>query len=625
MSRFKVNAGQTPIYRSPLGQPSDLYRRFKRQFSILLNPDPTNRNFLEKVYVKNLAYHEELADFCSYQEDSYRCIIGLTGIGKTTLLRNFFELNTFTRTDPMKNIEIVIRDGELIVFMNPESTASQGSAESQAGYLFGAAAEKVRKEYCLSCIDEELYDFIEQNKPTLIEKARTKRIETQSEILENMFSTNRRGLSLETLKFFLSKQECQINRVIIILDNIEALQSWDVKKRYISEALIDYECFKNAELKYFVKLIISCRPDSYYRLMREDTFNNYPHRNELLMTVPASIDDIFRERFDALIVRDGIKVKNKEEWNRAQGILTELAKELCLRSQNLILELWNYNVRESVNHFERILANRQWFQNGFPLKSAFRIEKRFFSQKQSNIKKALLYGNGTKYVEHTDNPVVNILKNSDDSDYDLVSLYILAFFKNQAAHDDDFNYFQYVEISDLIDSCNGMFLPADIKTAFQEGIEHLIKAGCLFISPWDSGERTKLARTPRADALLWMLQESSLLLEALRDDLWIDENDFQAEYSQNLCEKDLFIELFNLVSKYIDKELSCVQAVRDSGQCKHYIKMFGASPITKQLYNGLHNSTYAYYNKFIENAAGTITDLRAKFDEITTILEGDAT
>jgi len=599
MSRVKLNLGMPLDYRPYMGQPNDLFRRFKRQFSILLNPDPTNRNFLESVYIKNDYLHTDLSNFCSYKEDAYRCIIGLTGIGKTTFIRNFFGFSVSNPDIPFCSNEIVFKNNEVFVMINPESTSAHESPQIHSGFIFGAVIDLLRDYYNIDIDDTVLFDFIKKNKPTLIQKATNQRNDNPSQILENMFKTNRRGLSLETLKFILCQDYCNIEKIIVILDNIEALNSWELKKKYVYESLIIYECLKNNLFNASAKLIISCRPDSYYHLLREDTFNGYPHRNELMFSEPTPIDEIFRSRFNALINRDGISNKNIEEWKIAYNKLLDVSKELSIGNNSMICSLCNYNTRESVNHFERILSNRRWFQDDMPMKPSFRINKNSFKTSEATkIKKSIIYGNGDKFIENEYSPIINFLKNYEDEDYDLIPLHIIAFFQTQLSKKESQNYLQYIDVSELLNIVEHLFIFKNSSGYFNKVINHLIDSSFLFVSPWDNGDKSLLALSPRANVLLLLMQESSLLLEAFHDDLWLDENVFKQKYSQELHEDNLYVELIKLVEHYINLEKECLSILEETGQLTKYTNYFGKRPITKILFKGLNNSTYAHFIKF---------------------------
>lgn len=620
MGRFKVNSQVSDDYRDKVGQPSDLYRRFKSQFSILLNPDSTNRLFLEKVYVKNSVFHSELKEATQSFEDSYRCIIGLKGIGKTTFLKNFFNLNTYDSEKTNFESEILIKDDILLMIINAESTLLPETAQLHSGFLLGAVSDKLAKKFNITISDGELYDFISYNKPSLIQKSRINRNESESDILNNMFKFNRRGFFLETIKCQLLSEKCSIKKVIIILDNIEALTSWERNKEYVSEALIDFECLKNNIFKYCVKLIITSRPDTYYRLQREKTFNGYPHRNPLVYDTPVPIDEIFQMRFNAIMEKDGIGVTDIEEWKKAYCILSELSKELSSKNSNLIVSLWNYDIRNSVNHFERILTNREWFQNGMPLKSAFKIKKSYFNPDPTVVLKALLYGNGKRYIPHNDNPIVNYLTNYPEERYDLIPLYLIAYFENQKPKIEDDNYFKYIDTTELLNSVENFFKDSEIKNYFSQTINFYIDNKLLFVSPWDNGQKSKLAFTPRMNSLLALSKESTLLFEAFRDDLYLCESKYNDEYSQLLEDSQLFKNMRELLSDYISIEFENLKIVRDSRQLVKYKALFGGYPITKYVLGSFKDSIFGHYYKSSNSAKTEFYNLRKRIKQIEELL-----
>jgi len=616
--RVKINEGNPGsgyIHRGTEA-PNDIYRRFKRQFSILLNPDPTNRVFLDKVFVKIPSVIEELEDFADYQEDGYKCVIGLKGIGKTTLLRKVFETEG----------EVTIRENYLIAVINAESSERvDSSPQQQASLVFGAAVNRLKREYGYVTEKLALYDFIECNKPTLLEEARQTPDDTNEDIINNLFKINRRGYVLEELKLLLSHEGCPIQRVILILDNLEAILEWDKKRTYVKEALIDYECLKNrknVQGTYFAKMIICGRPDSYYRFIRDQVFDTYPNRNEILLSNPPPIDEIFKARFDSLITRDGIKVEDKQEWQRAYDIMVDLAKVLSVHHKADILNLCNLNIRKAVNIFEKLLSNRVFFQRGYPLQAAFKLNHHYFTKEKSTITKALIYGNTRLYAESPENPVSNILRNFHNTESDIVPLYILAFGKNQRSKDGDHNYFRYVDFGDLVEVSDDIFPFKNAQQHFRDTIEHFLSHGLLMRGPWVKENEDKLCITPKADTMINMLKESTVLLNALRDDLWL-ETDLVTKPTDLLSEEDAYVEVASITKGYIEKEEYILDFVAKSGVKDRYLQLFGFAPVSTYVYAGFRESVHSKFKERIKKSLTDMDVMKSKIELISKELTGE--
>src|SRR6266478_7931402 len=82
--------------RAPNKLPNSIYRKYRSIWQVLLNQQSLGiqHSRYDKYYVEMPGIHNELFDAVSSSRDSIRCLLGYTGIGKSTIIRRVFMMNS---------------------------------------------------------------------------------------------------------------------------------------------------------------------------------------------------------------------------------------------------------------------------------------------------------------------------------------------------------------------------------------------------------------------------------------------------------------------------------------------------------------------------------------------------
>lgn len=295
----RINEGNIYKYFSTL--PSDLYRRFAKCFDYLLAPEIIDNNYINNCYVP-CSLDEQLSEIYSNKIDGIYKLVGYTGIGKTTMICKNFELIP-NRSVPIINGKTLI----MPVFFDGDKIL-ETDVENKVIRKIKSVCTKIKKSLNLKLSKEEyenkLYDFIYETKEELLEyedndiryddDERSKVSESIAALRKN----NPNAYYLCELKMYLTLSE--INNFIIVLDDLET-QPIDIIMRIILEHLHIYECLKNSNRKYRIKLVMSSRPHTFRFLNDVEVYRRRLEAygsNELTIETPPDINEIFRKRFE---------------------------------------------------------------------------------------------------------------------------------------------------------------------------------------------------------------------------------------------------------------------------------------------------------------------------------------
>ena len=128
-------------------------RRFSEFFDIILNPDyyegtkygkyfsETREDGTSRIYIKD-PLEKELIEFCESKSNVMKYLVGYTGIGKTTLLRNFWKV--FDRDIKIDNESVVLYIS--FYYAQLSSDNPQQSIENEIIAYIKLAIKKIMKE-----------------------------------------------------------------------------------------------------------------------------------------------------------------------------------------------------------------------------------------------------------------------------------------------------------------------------------------------------------------------------------------------------------------------------------------------------------------------------------------------
>ena len=200
----------------------------------LLNSDGTS-----KIYIQD-PLEEKLRDFCNAKSNAINYLVGFTGMGKTTLLRNFFKV---------QDRDVHINKNDLIIYISfyyssLSADCPQQSVEDEVAKYLLMAFKKLGSNFPEVFRNEDrfwdgLYDYIEENKPINLQNeditpdyGLQNFFKEYSDIdlkgkknkLEKLCKTNNIEYYSNIIKYVLTKIP-SIEKIYIIFDDIESKEA----------------------------------------------------------------------------------------------------------------------------------------------------------------------------------------------------------------------------------------------------------------------------------------------------------------------------------------------------------------------------------------------------------------
>ncbi|MBE2187860.1 MAG: hypothetical protein IAE98_00200 [Candidatus Kapabacteria bacterium] len=346
-----VNLDFRPIRKS------NFYRRFNDQFNRLLNQDKQSRDFknIDEVYIEQEILIEGLNDFVNTQKDYCVFLIGLTGIGKSTNLKYFFG---FEEQRPL------VLNKTLVLPILCNSAFFKGvDIKKKIADMVETMCDFIQKKENISFSAEDLYEFIEINKPEVLARARKRPQPKKTENINWLYEEYKFEYSTELLKMYLLNTN--IENFVIVIDDIDSIHDWNILIQLIHQACQVWECLKNnKEKEYNVKLIIAERPETHRFLCNKiDWFKAYIWGDPIYLNTTPKLHDLFKIRFDCITkALGGPRATNIEKWNVAYETLIKICTKLSIKHHDLITALNNSNVRDSLSTIEQILSIGKWLE-----------------------------------------------------------------------------------------------------------------------------------------------------------------------------------------------------------------------------------------------------------------------
>ena len=596
--RSKINIRKLQNYMSGACL-NDIYRKFGKQFSALLHPDHyyNTPEYIKRTYIQKEAEEKKLNEIVGSQNDSFTYVLGFTGSGKTTFIKNTF--GCFNNNPFIANRQVyfpIFCDSTDITEKNFESvitskiTSVRKCIESEYG--FRLIMEGHEANYML------FHEFVKNNKPELLSLDMSNPFQTEKEELMSLIGLNRFAYEMELVKFYCN--ENKIKKLIFILDDIESLE-FAVEKRIIRKFLRMYECLRNNDNRtYNIKCIIAGRQITHRMLLEESWFDAYRHEKYLIpLTGMENLSNIFKVRFDALTdkIFENSKPGNIETWKEAYNILCRLADNLFIKFGSTILKLNNYNISESMLSFQNIISNRCWIQNSEPYKDSFSVKEENFLITNEKVLKALGCGEGRIYFDNNDTPIKNILFNEKVEGYELIPIYVIKYLLANCEECMDENY-SIVDLSWLFESVNGLFpFGENCRERFDKVVARLFEKKVIFKNPnEDEKNMDKVYLSPRGEELWRIMCQNSILLELYREDIWKEnDSEYSFEESENLAKIELFLDNVKYLRELFEVEKNIIMWVKEKGNVTKFQNLFGSELIAQTLLKSIKNSAKNYF------------------------------
>lgn len=557
--------------------------------------------------------------------------VGFKNTGKSTYLKCIFDFYT--------NAVQLQREKKRIIL----PVLNVGTEEDVAPYekvvnSIKGVCDKLSEEYPKTkAIYSEMgigkfYQYIIETKGSLLpeidfeEECSMSELQRKKTRISRLQKKHALSYQLLKLKFYLSNYCSDIEKVIIITDNLDKLR-YDNKEmqEFIRYYLEIFECLENEKMSdssnsIRTYLIISVRPMIYRQLKNDDKINSYISSSSLIwknnkidtiqlfeklgrgLKTQISVDSDVVPQYDTSykesLYRLGVKFKYK---------YSSMIEQLCFSDYDLMIEA-----------YYRILSNITWVKKGKFRYSSNGIAQKGVSYTNITCIRALACGNNKLYRNNimNENPksidclIPNLLYNTESQNYGVFILYTMKFFLRRFSEKMEYGD-DYIVLKDYMQCFTSVF-PSVPEKVFVETIAYLFKTEVLRKSVADiegpSGEiydsmcrvelgtKNKMYITSRGRRLFDMLKEDSVLLELCREDIYreipiLEDNmkssyDLMMEGKQNI----LFLDLLDIIKQIFDEEREYFELVCKNKKKNLFVDNFGKRPLSLTLLEGVFKS-----------------------------------
>ena len=619
---------------------SNIQNYLESEISTLLTPAVFQMSQIEfsDLYISNPEYEKALEKYTRHTHTNNICFVeGLTGVGKTMLVRHVFDIHAKRG---------FIYNNNLVIPLSFDH-ALYGGVEAMFTNMVGKAYKRLEKHFeGLKHIDDdptEFYDFIEKFREDLIPVSH----KTPEEQLEELEKCKPLAHHACALKYYLNQDACTIDNVIIVVDDIEGIRP-DNDDISVEERSSNYEdeqlcaellpikmtlelteCMQNTgKVKWSLNTIICCR---HYvsRMIKTcpysmdkpipliQSLQAYAPCTRLSIEKAPPLIDIIRKRYEALINSDA--GSDEDKWEKALEIVIQILERVDNQMSDFILDLTLRNNREAMRWLKQVIYNKRWIQRDeADNNGAFEIsDLRQYRVTQASIIRALGMNESTVY-NSSSSIIPNLLFNGDSpyDEMDMFPLLTLKYFVNKEKTQ-RISWDKAYRISDFMDIVHKLFKAPKYDDFFRKSLNYLLSKRLLLRSyDQDQFDNRSLNNSDlttieyvyisRLASNLWQrLSKTSVFFEMFIDDIWIEHDirnlngranrtAFRGFDSKNyeMCLRHLESMIYAEKSIYLQAVNAGVLAHNRSRERERF---FGNQPVCSQLLAGLENSLRIYY------------------------------
>lgn len=582
---------------------------FKEDIGRILVPNDKNLQNCSIPYVSHCEAESVLSD--SLIGDPYKdksiAFTGLTGSGKSTILRHVFRIE--------RNGNMPYIDGQTVI-IPVDFNRSQKSAQDAILSSLRVAIKKICNLYEIDYPDldnQNFFGYVSEKREDFLELDGTSgRTTPNREKMRTFYETMPSTFASCQLQYVMDHSKCDLNLVVFVVDNIEAFMVKNAKNpqsKYLSPVI---EAFKLADCisqrgettKWCFNMVIACR-HHIWRIMKGE-FSDNTQESSLLQSYvtteipydlkdPVEIDQIVEERERVFAA----KQKDSERWNGSVKVVNTVLQSMENSIGDFILQIELKDIRKSFSKMQELILHRglQKFQDEQEVAGAFQIDsEKQFDLSRVNIIKTLGLGNRKYYANQT-SIIPNLLFNESKIGMELYPLLTLKYFLIGCSYSEP-TWDNYVSISEFYETMKFIFSRQyrSLEYYFNRSIQFLLQHRLLLRSadqPQDEVPGLSLEEIRKienvyvsgAAIVLWNeLENSSALFQLFLDDIWLDED------SNYFCENGNDIEHCVKYLKLLyqtETRIYNLTANLSAISRRYYLENFGISPICQQLANGL--------------------------------------
>lgn len=582
---------------------------FKTEIGRILVPSTRNLQNCDIPYVKHEEAENKLKE-CLLGDpliDKSLVFTGLTGSGKTTILRHVFELET--------NANQSVINGDTII-IPIDFNRSQSSAQEAILSSLRAAIEQMVERYGIDYPDtdnESFYEYIKNRRLDFLflDPKNTQNTSYQEKMTVFLDKMPTPFASCQ-LQYMMDQPACQLQLVLLIVDNIEAFMdsnAKNAKSRYLAPVI---EAFKLAECidqrgdrtKWQFNMLIACR-HHIWRIMKGEYVDN-AQESVLLqsyvtterpydLTNPIEVNDIVKRR-EEVFAR---KQHDPDKWKIAEKVVNTVLKSMENSIGDFVTQLELKDLRKSMSRMQELILHKglQKKTDEEIAAGAFQVDSiEQFDLTRVNLIRTLGLAE-YKYYSDSNSIIPNLLYNEKQEGMELYVLLTLNYFLIQCGYTEP-TWDNSISVSDFYGKMKAIFKNdnGDLGSSFERSICFLIQHRLLLRSAdqpqgevpglsMDEMRKIEYVYVSGAAVKLWEeLGKSSALFQLFIDDVWID--DKQDYFESNGNDIEHCVEYLKTLMQIEKKIYTCAKN-RSTRCAEDYISAFGAMPVCRQLLNGL--------------------------------------
>ena len=515
----RLNKAIKIILTSEYYEGSDLGQYYKKY-----RPDGKS-----SIYVDQPHLESNIKDlFIDDDSDCVKYLVGPTGIGKTTLIRNVFHV--FDRKAVLNNNNLII----YVSFYSMMNSENDGYYEGEKRPIINTIATAFRE--AIDLVDgttlseriaiknvafyKELYAFIQSNNKLLEnsitdfnidEEEARKAICLEKYLLNTLEKTHPLDYNMSLFKYYLNKYERKNGRlfdnIFLILDDIES--AGKIAKVVVEQAYHIRKClqaYKSEQIRYHCKCLIAMRNYSFRNdapIIKEAkrTFigTDLQNMEDIILkdTVPT-LQKIIDKRTDYILKHQDVitQYSDKNSYDAAANILKIVLTKVYGKYDKMLLSLTHNNIYSSMTLLFRIITNKQ-FIGRFEMDrtkhdGSFVLSDKDYSFDNAadnpyipgniDVFYALAYGENNLYFDTgLDYYLTNIMhyKENDGIDTELMGLYIIMYLITKKINlaDEDYDGLRTINVLNALREMIAVFdfHTIEDKEAFRNGAHEMMK------------------------------------------------------------------------------------------------------------------------------------------------------
>lgn len=621
---------------------SYIQRFLEAEVNYLLAPSVSQLSQVEfeKIYIPNPDLERSLSRYKTHTYSNNTCVItGLTGSGKTMLIRHVFDIH---------GIKPHI-DGKSIIIPFNFDNALYGGVKDVFTRMTRAACDCLKKEFPnLHDIDEykeDFYDFIASRRNDLLYVLEKYPSATKFEQLASLCETNAFAFYSCEFKFYLNQTDiCPIDNVVLIIDDVEGIRvevktedSMPRELLPIKVTLELIECLQNQDgipVPWSLNTIICCRHFVYrlmgslpYSLSKNYTqcLESYAICSQYDLRESPSLVAIIQKRYEAIPETKRNTIDSK--WYLAMQVVMKIVNRVDDNIGDFVLDLTLKNIREALRKVKEIVFNKQWIQRNLTLHSPGAFQITDIDQYRTNPASLIraLGMNESIVYNSRESIIPNLLYNEVNNNMELFPLLTLKYFLYFADYR-EMSWDSSIRISDFLQDVEEVFGSKKYLQHFNNSLRYLMEHRLLLrsadqeqISNSDLCEQdiksTEFVYVPSLSVALWgFLGRTSVFFEMFVDDIWLDNmsRETQRPFFRGFDYENYRICL-DYLGELIDAETTIFsQAINNQGNGQKFFEIFGDKPICDYLLDGLENSLNAFFREEQPEFASIVTTWREK-------------